>query len=75
MQLEGTRFGDIDIDDGRVIEFAAGLIGFPAARRFVLLERNPNDPIAWLQSLRCFLRRYVAGFPTRLEKNSDNPKT
>ena len=51
MQLEGTRFGDIDIDDGRVIEFAAGLIGFPAARRFVLLERNPSDPIAWLQSL------------------------
>jgi flagellar assembly factor FliW len=50
MQLEGTRFGDIDLDDAKTIVFPRGLIGFPEARRYVLLER-PGQPVAWLQSL------------------------
>jgi flagellar assembly factor FliW len=51
MRLEGTRFGEIDVAEDRVMEFSQGLVGFPAARRFVLLERAPGYPVAWLQSL------------------------
>jgi flagellar assembly factor FliW len=51
MQLAGTRFGDIEFDDNRILSFPRGLIGFGDARRYVLLEPGGRAPIAWLQSL------------------------
>jgi flagellar assembly factor FliW len=51
MRLEGTRFGSMDVDDGRVITFPSGLIGFLNAKSFVLLERGEGSMIAWLQSI------------------------
>ena len=51
MKLEGTRFGGLEVDDERVITFPRGLVGFAAARRFVLLEPKAGARIAWLQSL------------------------
>lgn len=49
--LSKTRFGDIEIDDARTMTFPRGLIGFPDARRFVLLQPRPGSQVAWLQSL------------------------
>lgn len=51
MILKTTRFGDIEVDEKRVITFQEGLPGFPKARRFVLLQHNPESPFHWLQSL------------------------
>jgi len=51
MQLSGTRFGDIELDDAKAIVFPRGLVGFPDARRYVLLEPQPAGRVAWLQSL------------------------
>lgn len=51
MRLETTRFGIIDVDEGRAVTFEEGLPGFPNARRFVLLEHAPESPFHWLQSL------------------------
>lgn len=51
MYIAGTRFGSMDVDDGRVITFPSGLIGFLNARSFVLLERGEGSMIAWLQSV------------------------
>ncbi len=51
MRIEGTRFGEIDIEDGRVITLEAGLIGFPGETRFVLLKPENGSAIGWLQSL------------------------
>jgi flagellar assembly factor FliW len=51
MQIETTRFGTIEIDEGKSIEFPEGLVGFPDARRFVLLEHAPQSPFHWLQSM------------------------
>lgn len=51
MRLEGTRFGEIELEDSKAIVFPRGLIGFPEARRYVLLERGSRGPVAWLQSL------------------------
>jgi flagellar assembly factor FliW len=52
MQLAGTRFGDIELDDCKAIVFPRGLVGFPEARRYVLLEpREGHGLVAWLQSL------------------------
>jgi flagellar assembly factor FliW len=51
MQITGTRFGQIEIDDARVITITTGIIGFPQEGQFVLLEPTPGSPISWLQSL------------------------
>ncbi|MBV9949302.1 MAG: flagellar assembly protein FliW [Myxococcales bacterium] len=51
MQLAGTRFGDIELDDGKAIVFPRGLVGFPEARRYVLLDPQGSSKVAWLQSL------------------------
>jgi flagellar assembly factor FliW len=51
MQLQTTRFGNIDVDENRIIRFPAGLPGFTEARRFILLEHAPNNPFHWLQNV------------------------
>lgn len=51
MLIEGTRFGDIEVDQGKEIVFPRGLIGFADARRYVLIEPRGRGLVAWLQSL------------------------
>jgi flagellar assembly factor FliW len=51
MRIAGTRFGEIDIDDGKEIVFPRGLIGFADARRYVLIEPRGRGAVAWLQCL------------------------
>jgi flagellar assembly factor FliW len=50
MQINTSRFGTIDLNDGDVIRFPAGIIGFPAERTFVLLTRRERSSVGWLQS-------------------------
>jgi flagellar assembly factor FliW len=51
MRVAGTRFGEIELEEGKAIVFPRGLIGFPDARRYVLLEPSAPRKVAWLQSL------------------------
>jgi flagellar assembly factor FliW len=51
MLLSKTRFGEIELDESRAIAFPRGLIGFPDAKRYALLEPRGRVPVAWLQSL------------------------
>jgi flagellar assembly factor FliW len=51
MRLEGTRFGEIEIDETNAIELPRGLLGFASQRRFALLTRANGAGVAWLQSL------------------------
>lgn len=51
MLIETTRFGTIDIDETRVLEFPGGLLGFPTARRYALVQTTPESVFLWLQSL------------------------
>jgi flagellar assembly factor FliW len=51
MHITGTRFGNIEIDDGKEIVFPRGLIGFADAKRYVLIEPRGRGTVAWLQSL------------------------
>lgn len=50
MKIESSRFGTLELDDSNVINFPAGIIGFPDERSFVLLRRRPDSAIAWLHS-------------------------
>ena len=51
MDVRTTRFGVIQIADDRVITFPKGLLGFPSARTYCLLEPGEDACFFWLQSL------------------------
>ncbi len=53
MKLCTTRFGEIDIEENKIIIFNSGLLGFPDVKRFVLLNHmnNPDIPFKWLQAV------------------------
>lgn len=50
MIVQTTRFGPVEVDESRLIEFPAGLLGFSSARRFALLQPDERGVFFWLQS-------------------------
>ena len=51
MLVQTTRFGPVDVDESRLLEFPAGLLGFSRARRFALLQPDDRGVFFWLQSV------------------------
>lgn len=53
MQITTKVFGEITIDDDKIIHFPKGIIGFPDLTEFTLIhdEEKGTDSIHWLQSL------------------------
>jgi flagellar assembly factor FliW len=51
MNVETTRFGNVEIDEERVITFPAGLLGFSSFGRFALLQPDDEGIFFWLQSI------------------------
>jgi len=47
--FESSRFGPLEVTADSVIEFPSGLIGFPSAKRFIMVEHKA--PFSWIQSL------------------------
>ena len=50
MNIQTTRFGDIEVDKNRTIHFPEGVLGFPEHKDYTLLEHKPGSPFIWLQS-------------------------
>lgn len=50
MLIQTTRFGPVDIDESRTLEFKAGLLGFSSYKTFALLQPDENGVFFWLQS-------------------------
>lgn len=46
-----TRFGELRFEPTDVLNFAQGLVGLPALKRFVLIQHSAEGPFFWLQSL------------------------
>ncbi len=46
--VPSTRFGDLEVPADSVIDLPAGLIGFPLAQKFILVEHKP--PFSWFHS-------------------------
>lgn len=53
MKVATKIFGEITIDDDRIITFPKGIVGFPELTEFALLHDSDkgSDSIHWLQSL------------------------
>jgi flagellar assembly factor FliW len=50
MQINTSRFGPMEVDDGRVIQFPRGILGFPKYRDYVLIQPEADSTFYWLQS-------------------------
>lgn len=52
MVIQTRVFGEIEIDDEKVISFHGGIVGFPDLKKFTLLyDAEKTGGIKWLQSL------------------------
>lgn len=50
MIVESTRFGPLEVSEDEAIDFGPGLLGFPEASSYILLEIPDQDDYCWLQS-------------------------
>jgi flagellar assembly factor FliW len=53
MKLTTRIFGEVEIEDSKIINFPNGIIGFPDLKRFTLMhdEEQGTGTIKWLQSI------------------------
>jgi len=51
MLIDTTRFGPVEVDESRLIEIPAGLLGFSSFKTFSLLQPDENGVFFWLQSV------------------------
>lgn len=51
MKIATRNFGELEIEDDKIIKFPDGLIGFPEAREFCLLAEEQIRPYQWLQCI------------------------
>ena len=51
MIVQSTRFGELNVPDGQILDFTQGIMGFQEEKRFALMEYKPDSPFYFLQSL------------------------
>lgn len=54
MKVSSRLFGNIDIEEGKIIHFVNGLVGFPQLMDFALIhdgEGKSGEGVQWLQSM------------------------
>lgn len=51
MFLKSTRFGEIEVAEDIIINFANGIPGFPDEHSFAFLSQGRQNPFAFLQSV------------------------
>ena len=51
MKINTLRFGEIEIGEERIFNFALPIIGFNELRKFVILDLNKDSFFKWLQSV------------------------
>ena len=52
MKLHTKNFGEIEIDEQKIIDFPEGLLGFEEEKQFVIINtEDEENPFQWLQSV------------------------
>ncbi|WWR16322.1 flagellar assembly protein FliW [Lachnospiraceae bacterium JLR.KK008] len=54
MRINTKIFGEVEIDDDKIIRFVNGIVGFPELKEFALMhdaEKPGGSSVRWLQSL------------------------
>lgn len=51
MLVSSEHLGEIEVDESTVLDVPAGLLGFPDATRYVLVDADESGAYTWLQSV------------------------
>ncbi|MCF8020922.1 MAG: flagellar assembly protein FliW [Vallitaleaceae bacterium] len=53
MKINTKHFGEIEIDEERIVEFEQGIFGFEDSKRFVMLyeDEDSKNGLCWMQSV------------------------
>jgi len=51
MLVQTSRFGQVEVDEARIITFPKGILGFPSFKHYVLLQPAADSPFYWLQAM------------------------
>ena len=46
-----TRFGEVEYEESNLLNFPAGMIGFPNLHKFVVMPNKKEGPLFWIQSV------------------------
>lgn len=77
MIIQTSRFGQLEVDEHRLIRFDEGILGFPNEHDYALVQTGPGSGFYWLQSVEvrdlafvvCDPRLFVADYnaPAKLD--------
>ena len=51
MQIDTLRFGTVEVDEEKILDFGTGIPGLEQYRKYALLQFEESYPIVWLQSM------------------------
>jgi flagellar assembly factor FliW len=78
MIIETSRFGPLEVDERRLIQFPKGILGFPDQQEYALIQTAENSVFYWLQAVKrpdlafvvCDPRLFVPDYvvPVKLEE-------
>lgn len=63
MIIQTSRFGQLEVDEQRLICFEHGLLGFPSYKQFALIQTGEGSGFYWLQSVECAELAFVVTDP------------
>jgi flagellar assembly factor FliW len=49
--VQTSRFGPVEVDETRMIQFPRGILGFPQHKEYVLIQPEVDSTFYWLQSV------------------------
>ena len=73
MEIDTTRFGQMTVDNDRIIILPKGLLGFPNHTRFALIQTGQENYFFWLQSVDEPNLAFVVTDPNIFFKDYDVP--
>ncbi len=53
MKVDTTRFGEIEVDETRILNFVQPIFGYEEFSKYTIVEHNGNDVFQWLQCVEC----------------------
>ncbi len=51
MIVQTSRFGPVEVDTQRIINFPRGILGFPQFQQYLLIQPEQDSSFYWLQSI------------------------
>jgi flagellar assembly factor FliW len=73
VKIKTSRFGELEIESGKIIFIPEGVLGFPAFKRFILLETMKEGPFAWLQAVDNPDLAFIVMDPYMLDEDFEAP--